>query len=131
MVNTRLDYLTPYTLEASFFDAHEKLEFEYRNNYVLVEGDCQMVSTSDIVTPSKLKVYPNPTSKNLHIELENGTIQQTRLYTIIGQLLKEQEVNASQTTLSIDPYNDGVYLLEVETEKGQRIWEKIMLQKSK
>ena len=124
-----MDYTPPFTLLPTFFDAHDKMEFEYRNNYVVVEGDCQMVATSDAEASNKLKIFPNPTSKELHIQIEQGRVEQVRLYSVLGERLRSRVLQASAGTLSVDGLTDGVYLLEVELSGGQRIWRKVLVQR--
>ena len=57
-----------------------------------------------------VKVYPNPTNKNITIDVENfnGNIQ-TEVYDLIGNRLE----STNETTISLEEYAKGIYLLKV------------------
>jgi len=64
-----------------------------------------------------LQVYPNPAKNSCTIELNTGTNETAvaQLYNLNGSLVKQFEIPANQTTstLSLNEFESGVYLLKV------------------
>ena len=60
--------------------------------------------------PHSISLYPNPTSENITISIENynGNIQ-TEVYDLIGHRLQ----STNETTISLQDYARGNYLLKV------------------
>lgn len=60
--------------------------------------------------PHSISLYPNPTSENITINIENfnGNIQ-TEVFDLIGNKL----LNTNETTISLQDYARGIYLLKV------------------
>jgi len=57
-----------------------------------------------------VNIYPNPTNENITISIENfnGNIQ-TQVYDLIGNRLQ----TTNETTISLEDYARGIYLLKV------------------
>ncbi len=65
-------------------------------------------------------IYPNPSTKNITIEINNfKDIQNTTIsiYAIQGQLLMQQTISHPQTELIISQFAKGVYVVKVHNEK--------------
>ena len=60
--------------------------------------------------PQPISLYPNPTNENITISIENfnGNIQ-TEVYDLIGNRLQ----STNETTISLQDYARGIYLLKV------------------
>ncbi len=69
---------------------------------------------------SNLRVYPNPTSGILNIELGDNCLGvTTSIYTVSGQLITRKNFeNVSEIVLSFDG-DPSVYMLKIETNNGQ------------
>jgi hypothetical protein len=66
------------------------------------------------------KVYPNPTSDFLNISIPTsveGTID-LRLLDVAGNLIQTSTMVAGQNQLDVSRFANGVYLLEMNTDKG-------------
>ena len=63
---------------------------------------------------SGVQMYPNPTSNNITIHSENGTINSIKLYTTAGKLVKE-EANLSSNHVNLNNLNltEGIYLCSI------------------
>lgn len=74
-----------------------------------------------------VKIYPNPTSSLLTIDLlDNQNIQSVVMYDLLGnQLLKNQDLNA-QMQIDLSNYSAGVYLLEITDNKNQKMRTKVI-----
>jgi len=60
-------------------------------------------------------VYPNPTTSYINIKLKNTSIfERANIYSVTGQFVK----STMGKTLDISDLNNGVYLVEIETDQG-------------
>jgi hypothetical protein len=76
---------------------------------------------------SGINMYPNPTSNNITIHSENGTINSIKLYTTAGKLVKE-EANLSSNQVSLNNLNltEGLYLCTIEIN-GQSVTKRLII----
>lgn len=69
-----------------------------------------------------LKVYPNPTSSalNLDIDAAGVTISNYSLVNVQGQIVLSSDVNSTSINTSIDVSNisNGIYFVKINTEQG-------------
>jgi hypothetical protein len=104
--------------------------FEFENNQdSLIEDDIVVedsteTDTSDIADivdkpePKSIKIYPNPTSGKLTIEI-SGNIEEIFLADMSGKLLeKYNTANQERLDLNISQYPNGIYL--VQFNDGER-----------
>ncbi len=83
--------------------------------------DC-LLGTNDL-NKIRVAVYPNPVRENLQIEsLEN--IVSVQVYSMLGKLLSSE---SSSNEIDFSTYTNGVYFVNVETEKGSVV-QKILKQ---
>ncbi|CAM3262994.1 T9SS type A sorting domain-containing protein [Aequorivita lipolytica] len=73
---------------------------------------------------NNFKVYPNPVSTILNVQVETGTaITNIKLYDIFGRMLLKKEGEALQIDFS--NYATGIYYLKLETNNGEQIFKVI------
>jgi len=60
------------------------------------------------------KIYPNPVKENITIELPNAIETSIKVYTINGQLIKEQKTFNTTTILNLDNLSTGIYILKLQ-----------------
>ncbi len=78
------------------------------------------LSTSDnAFSKFKFNYYPNPTSNLVNLSAEKN-ISKVELYTITGQKVQSNTVNASQKQLNISNLQRGVYLMEVSIDNAKK-----------
>lgn len=77
---------------------------------------------------SGLEVYPNPVSnENVYLNADNR-LESVTVFNMIGQAVyREAELNSTQVSMNLDMLNDGVYLLRIETVKGETATRRIMI----
>lgn len=77
------------------------------------------ISTLDF---NNLQIFPNPANANLTVnfELDNTQNIDITVYTVTGNKVATQNFNANSvsTTFNTSNFNEGVYILKIETEKG-------------
>jgi hypothetical protein len=71
-------------------------------------------------TKSKdLVLLPNPTTDKLNLKIQDNQIgSQITIYSILGQELNSYILNTEETILDISHYQNGIYLLKINTNSG-------------
>jgi len=76
----------------------------------------------------ELKIYPNPTTEKITLEIAGWEDLQTgifKLYSLTGQLLQEQPVHSVNTTISLAGLAKGTYILKVHINDRTEDWKVI------
>lgn len=64
----------------------------------------------------KVNIFPNPTQSKLNLSLPNSIqLESVRFYDINGKFISETK---DQTSWDISEFSEGVYLMDVQTNKG-------------
>ncbi len=64
-----------------------------------------------------IKIYPNPTSGNFNIEIDENLIgAKATIYNLLGQKIKTLDLKTTTTT---EVLNKGIYLLEIEKDENK------------
>lgn len=79
---------------------------------VTVESCLGVETLTQVVT-----VYPNPASNELQVQLATSEQVTIRVYYMHGKHVLTQTANAI-STLNLEPWSNGSYILEVETTQG-------------
>jgi len=77
------------------------------------------------VAQTEIKIYPNPTTEKITLEISGWQELQTgvfKLYSPNGQLLKEQPVHSLSTEVSLAGFAKGVYFLNVNINNQTESW---------
>ena len=74
----------------------------------------------------QIKVYPNPGSGIFHVEINNTRPRQLKfgIYDLTGKEIWQRTLMASigcKTSINLHPYNDGIYLLKIQSGNQQRV----------
>jgi len=70
-----------------------------------------MVNT-EAIAATKFKLFPNPTNDILQIEMPDNLAEAAiELYSPTGQLLLSKMLVSKLSTLSLEAYTEGIYLL--------------------
>jgi hypothetical protein len=71
-----------------------------------------------------LKIYPNPTSRDFNIECDLK-LRKIKIYSLSGQLV--QTVNSLTHFNSIKLENNGLYILQLESDNGNKFFHKLIV----
>ena len=103
-----------------------------RDIFVLKYDSMGLISWTNNITATiqEIKVYPNPSSNNLHIELKNThqQIENIKLIDIQGRLVYEQPIHSLQATINVSYLSNGIYFIEGLTSEGDYFRQKFIKQ---
>jgi CubicO group peptidase (beta-lactamase class C family) len=124
----------------AYFDTIRKVGFVFMNNgvginyqtnnnsifyaieqevFAAIENHGNIISCSQSVGFNEMQialpnVYPNPTNGQVHIEIQNQTIQNIKVFDLQGQLIKE----TAESQFDLSNFSDGTYFIKAQTEEG-------------
>jgi len=64
------------------------------------------------------KVYPNPSSGEFYIELNNGSIKQLELMDMTGKVILKQESSKDLININLENYSNGIYYLKIQSNNS-------------
>jgi hypothetical protein len=73
------------------------------------------------------EIYPNPVNNRLNIH-SSDIIQQVRIFTLQGKLIKHYQLAGEKEQLVISDLNKGIYLLEITLINGEKEMKKFIKQ---
>ena len=65
---------------------------------------------------SNAKIYPNPTSEKVYVEAEG--MNHIAVYSIVGQLVYDTDVNSDRVSIDMTRFPAGTYLVRIHTNEG-------------
>ncbi len=74
----------------------------------------------------QLNLYPNPNAGIFHIEA-NDNMTRVQVMDMLGQVVYTAPVNGLQHTIQMDQMHSGIYIVKIDTPKGEII-EKVQIQ---
>lgn len=77
---------------------------------------------NDVAGQDGINIYPNPANQALHIQLKNANIsvKNIQLYDQMGRRVYESKaVSGAQIQVPVSQFANGVYLLKLQTNKGE------------
>jgi hypothetical protein len=92
---------------------------------IAVEVSQTPVCYTEIIERVEIKIYPNPTTEKITLEISNMETLQTgifKLYSMSGQLLQERPVYSSTTEISLAGLARGTYILKVQINDTTEDW---------
>lgn len=110
---------------------HNIPAYDRWQNGTIFQGICTnnpFTSLVEVPTATAFNIYPNPASQQLWIE---GTrfIQQISIYNALGQVQYQAVIKKNTTTISVDNWPMGWYLVTIEDQNGQWSQQKIIVQR--
>lgn len=88
---------------------------------ITATSSCQLINTVGLEELSSftLHVFPNPT-ENEFVVSSDEVIEQIFIRDLTGKLLYQTAGNQTETKLSLSLVSQGIYLIEVETKRGNK-----------
>jgi len=86
--------------------------------HVRLFSNANVLSSETINSKASLKIYPIPTSDQLHINLKKEVNHfKVQLYNIEGKLVHTQDFNnTNQVIVNTTPFSKGIYILKLQLE---------------
>ncbi len=85
-----------------------------------------------VYVSNTIKMYPNPASKQVTLELpqaaDNNIVYNIKITDLVGRIIMQQKVNAGTHQLTIERLTTGTYFVELIDSKGNRRTEKLVKQ---
>lgn len=72
----------------------------------------------NVLSESDLSLYPNPTAGNLMISVKNVNEFNYTVMDVVGNLIANNHVNGTKTTIDLTNNALGVYFVTIDTENG-------------
>lgn len=111
---TNFTVLQPFDAASYLFRCYEDETISVNLSWYEHECDYipEVVTAVDDVDISKIKIYPNPVSNILYVDLEKSKIVEFKIFSVTGQQLWSQQIG-SEAFLNIDlsAINNGFYYL--------------------
>lgn len=77
------------------------------------------LATENNIKSKDLLLFPNPAKDKLNLKIQVDQIgSQVIIYSILGQQLNSYILNTEETSLDISNYQNGIYLLKINTNSG-------------
>jgi PKD repeat protein len=80
-----------------------------------------VLSTDDILNQG-ISIYPNPVNDRFIVDVIDQGERQFNLYSFNGSLCRSGKLNKGRNTFDVSSYKTGLYLLEVISASGKKIW---------
>lgn len=77
------------------------------------------LSANTITSSQAIQIYPQPATNEISITANGETIQSIQLFDVVGKLLLEKNINASEEKIDVSSFKNGCYFVSVLTENGR------------
>jgi hypothetical protein len=81
----------------------------------VANSDCSINITD--IKENNSSIFPNPTKDVIRIS-SASLIKHIKIISIEGRLIKNLEINSNNTIVDLEPYKNGMYILQATTEEG-------------
>jgi len=95
------------------------------SNFVIDADACALLSTKDF-KQFGVSLYPNPTNDKVVVTIEDNV--SFNLININGQSLIQGKFNIGNNSLNLSKLSNGLYFLNITTDKGERMIKKLIKQ---
>ncbi|MCP4438817.1 MAG: T9SS type A sorting domain-containing protein [Aureispira sp.] len=94
----------------------------YNNNF----SCATITSVAEVKTPKNnkqliqndFKIYPNPSTDKIYVELGDQMVESVGLYSLLGQELQQQRKASGTIEFHRNGLLDGIYLIQIQTRQG-------------
>jgi hypothetical protein len=88
--------------------------------------DCDFIVGIEDNLAAQTQIFPNPATSVVNI-MSDHVITNLMIYNFAGQLIRNEQVSSSNHTVNVAELNPGVYIFQIDTDKG-RMTERIIIE---
>ncbi len=105
--------------------------FTYKTNIPIKEAPLEAASADDTVnlvkTINGFTIVPNPSSSSVEISMKDELFNKVSITTIDGKTVFEKAIDTTNTAkVDVSNYANGIYIINVTSEDGQLLTEKLI-----
>lgn len=100
--------------------------FDPTTNSYLFFSDCLEPLSIETFDRNFLTIFPNPVQETLHINQTNYQYSFAIIYDLQGKNLGQHLLENSKSTIDVKSFIAGLYFLVLESEKGERVTQKLV-----
>jgi len=104
----------------------------YQASYIKVlAAFVNLATPTSNVTPlagePEVNVFPNPATNEVQLTMQKGSIRELHLFDTTGRRIYQKTVNANvgSVRLSLENYENGLYILEIVDTEGRKVIQKL------
>ncbi len=79
---------------------------------------CTVTNVASVNTTRKVEIYPNPTTDELTIKMDDGAYSSFTITNNVGQVLLQQQLNNPTTKVNVKTLPAGMYYVTVKGDNG-------------
>jgi PKD repeat protein len=84
----------------------------------IVAYACESANSIAELKPGLIKVYPNPATDNINIELEKRLTGELIISDIRGQIMQRRSISDTRNTVNTQSWAEGIYFFTIKTNEG-------------
>ena len=96
----------------------------YNGGVSFYKGDMNVSIVETETSFNNINIYPNPTKDKITIDLGTNVISNTSIQVIdlLGKTLLQQIVKSSKTTINLNNYSKGIYLIKINNLSNNKVY---------
>jgi len=96
----------------------------YNGGVSFYKGDMNVSIEETETSFNNINIYPNPTKSMVTIDLGTNIISNTSIQVIdlLGKMLHQQIVKSSKTTINLNNYSKGIYLVKISNPSNNKVY---------
>jgi len=84
-------------------------------------SDCQIIDDVTILTDQTTKIYPNPVSNELRLDLETDSFSKFEIVNSFGVRVLSSQLIYNQNRIDVSMLNNGIYFITLISRNNQEI----------
>ncbi len=115
---TEIELNFPISNVRAIKNTGEEIVITGSENALVVNLENTVTTAENPDLSQSIKIFPNPTLNTINLTISDLQAQAVTLYNTVGQPVLARQIVASNTQLDVRHLPAGVYLLNIQTDKG-------------
>ena len=88
---------------------------------ISVINNCPVIGVNELSNKYHFKLYPNPSNEIINVEMDLGDYQNAAIsiYSLLGEIVKNQSLKNGNIKLDISDLKSGTYLYSIKIDGNQ------------